>query len=119
VSVLDTIQALELISGGTVTFVVPGGPPFIFNVRVAQGFDRIRGICISPISVPPFVPGILMIQQSMDGVFWDHTDSFPVVSGGPDVPFDIAVLARYVRVQFVAPVFTTMTIRIHGLLTIG
>lgn len=118
-AVLETIQALRLVPGTTVTF----GPIAVITTlttRVAQGFDRISGTCLATASVPPLAAGTLSIQQSMNGINWDHTDSFPVVQGGPDAPFDIVVIATYVRVTFVPDnPGDTITIRLHGLLKIG
>lgn len=91
------------------------GPATVLVVRPGAGFTAARGIVIAPVPPnPPGGPGTLEIQQSNDGVNWDHTDAFPFVAGGPDVPFDITVIARYVRVRIAVAV--PLFVRFHGLL---
>lgn len=115
-SILETVQALELTQGGILTFPALGPGPNVITVRVAQGWARIVGIAFCPVSAPPAAAGTLEIAQSMDGTSYDHVDAFPLLQGGPDVTFDISVLARFVQVTVVVPLLTTMDVRIHGLL---
>jgi len=115
------IQApLELPVNNVVTFGPLLAGPNVMTIRAGAGFSKISGICII---VPPTAPAAsvvtLEIQQSNNGIFWDHTDSFPVADGGPDVPFDIAVIARYVRVRIVVPFGVTAFGRLHGLLKVA
>lgn len=111
---------LELPINNVVFFGPLLAGPNVMAIRAGAGFSKVSGICILvPPTAPPGSMVTLEIQQSNNGIFWDHTDSFPVTNGGPDVPFDIAVIARYIRVRIIVPFGVAAFGRLHGLLKVA
>ncbi len=111
----QTILACELVPNNTVAFVI--SVVTTLSIRVCEGYDRIVGFAIA--TAPPAAIGTLNILQSSDGTNFDHTDAFTVKVGFGDVPFDVKVLARYVKVQMDNGGAPAFTFRIHGLMKIN
>jgi hypothetical protein len=90
------------------------GEARVLAVRAGIGFGEVAGICIVTAALPGVAPGVLTIEQSVNGVNWDQVDSFPMTLGGGVVTFAIKIVGRYVRAAFTVPVGEEYSIRFGG-----
>lgn len=82
--------------------IIPGEARLL-GIRVGLGFGEVAGICTATAAAPGALPGVLTIEQSVDGTSWDQIDTFNVtIAGGPQ-SFGIKIVGRYVRAVFTVP----------------
>jgi hypothetical protein len=90
-----------------ITFAAPG----LFGPRVGIGFGEIVGMVRAVAAVPGIAAGTLHVEQSVDGVAYDHDDPFAVTVAGGTIPFGLKIIGRFIRVRFTVPVGETYDIR--------
>lgn len=107
--------AIEFTRNGTTVFAGIGsmipGETRLLGSRVGLGHSVVSGLARVTAAVPGVSAGTLTIEQSVDAVNWEITNSFAMLPATGAVPFSVRIVATYVRARFGVPVGEAMDLR--------
>lgn len=108
-------SAIEFTRNGATVFsgigsIIPGETRLLGS-RVGLGFSVVSGIARVTAAAPGVVPGTLTIEQSVNAINWEVTNSFLMLPATGAVPFSVKIVGKYARIRFAVVIGEAMDLR--------
>lgn len=88
------------------------GESRVLGTRVAIGYGELAGIARVTAAAPGAAPGVLTIEQSVDGANWDQVDYFTMsILDLGATTFAVKIVGRFIRAVFSVPIGEVYSIR--------
>ena len=95
--------------------IIPGESRLL-GVRPGIGFCKLVGLCKVVSAAPGAAPGVLSIEQSVDGTNWDLVQSYNLLPASATQAVSAEVVGLYIRARFTVQGGENYTIRFGGFL---